>query len=215
MKTLKLQNVPAVLVFVTWCTALLIVCIGAPNNFWAAIDKRFADLSARDGILLTLTPLISLIANGLFSPTVKAILVFWRVKNVLPGHRAFTTHVNADPRIKLESLRERVVPWPNDPNDENRVWYGLYRSVENAIQVVDAHRAFLLARDLTSIAFTFFIVGAPAAFFLSGSTKWTLTYLGVAVIQYVILAFVARNHGVRFVRNVLVEVSQKNDTSGA
>ena len=80
MKTLKLRNAPAVLVFVTWCTALLIVCIGTPNNFWASIDKRFTDLSAKDGLLLALTPLI---ANGLFSPTVKAALVFWRIKYVL------------------------------------------------------------------------------------------------------------------------------------
>ena len=215
MKTLKLQNVPAVLVFVTWCTALLIVCIGTPNNFWAAIDKRFADLSAKDGLLLALTPLISLIVNGVFSPTVKAALVFWRIKNVLPGHRAFTIHANADPRINLESLRKRVAPWPNYPKDENQTWYGLYRSVEDAVQVVDAHRSFLLARDLASIAATFLVAGVPAALFLSHSTQWTLTYSAVAVIQYVILAFVARNHGVRFVRNVLVEVSHQNETPTA
>ena len=215
MKTLKLQNVPAVLVFVTWCTALLIVCIGAPNNFWAEIDRRLTDLSAKDGILLTLTPLISLIASGLFSPIVKAAIVFWRVRNVLPGHRAFSIHARADPRIDLELLRKRVVPWPNDPAAENHIWYGLYRSVQNAIQVVDAHRSFLLARDLTSIALTFIVVGAPTVLFVSSSARWTLTYGLVAMLQYAIMALVARNHGVRFVRNVLVEVSHQGGTSRA
>ena len=55
-----LKNVAGVLVFVTWCTALLIVCIDTPSNFWAAIDERFTDLSAKDGLLLALAPLISL-----------------------------------------------------------------------------------------------------------------------------------------------------------
>ena len=215
MKTLKLQNVPAILIFVVWCTALLIVCIGAPNDFWAELGKRFTSLNAKDGLLLSLTPLVSLVANGLFSPTAKAVLVFWRFKNVLPGHRAFSKHVNADPRVNVQALRERVVPWPDNPTDENRVWYKIYRSVEEAVQVVDAHRSFLLARDLGSIAFTFVVVGAPIVYFLGKSIQWTLCYVAVMVIQYLILALVARNHGVRMVRNVLVEVSNKSDTPAA
>lgn len=207
MKTLKLQNVPAIFVFVTWCTALLLVCAGAPNDFWASLNRRFAGLGAKDGLLLALTPLISVIANGLFSPTVKAALVFWRVRDILPGHRAFSVHANADPRVNLQSLRNQVSPWPIDPVEQNRAWYSLYRSVDDAVRVKDAHRAFLLSRDLTSIALTFVVAGIPATILLGSTLKWTLVYAGFAIVQYIVLAIVARNHGTRFVRNVLAEVS--------
>lgn len=212
MNTRKLQNVAAVLVFVTWCTALLIVCIGTPSNFWAAIDERFADLSAKDGLFLALTPVISLIANGLFPPAVKDVLVFWRIKNVLPGHRAFSVHANADRRLNVERLRKRVAPWPTSPKDENQTWYRLYRSVDDAVRVAPVNRSFLVASGLASIAATFLVAGVPITWFLSHSTQWTLTYSAVAVVQYVILAFVARNYGIQLVRNVLVEVSQQNET---
>lgn len=215
MKSLKLQNVPMVLVFVTWCIALLLVCIDTPNSFWDEIDRRFAELSAKDGFFLVLAPFILLIANGLFPSTFKAALVFWRIKYVLPGHRAFSIHANADPRINVRALRERVSPWPSNPKDENRTWYSLYRTVENTVRVVHNHRSFLLARDLASISFIFLVAGTPTVLILNHSTQWTLAYTAIVLMQYVVLAVVARNHGVRFVCNVFVEVLHRNETSVA
>ena len=209
MITLKQQNAPAILLFVVWCTALFTACYGAPADFWSAFDERFAVFNAQNSLLIASSPLISLVATGLLPPEVKASLVFWRVKHVLPGHRAFTKYANQDPRVDVARLRALVDPWPGDPAEENRAWYRLLKKHEATPSVVDAHRVFLLSRDLTSIAFFFVLIGSLILFVSIGSLKWSWIYGGTSLAQYVLLSQIGRNSGIRLVKNVLAEASAK------
>jgi hypothetical protein len=79
-----------------------------------------------------IAPLLSIIVMAVDSipgPYVKAVLVFWRVRNPLPGSHAFDkAKLDRDPRIDKARLRAlaggRV---PRSGLEQNGLWYKLYR----------------------------------------------------------------------------------------
>jgi hypothetical protein len=66
-------------------------------------------VATRAGLTL-LIPVIVLLLSSLIPSSAKAVLVFWRLRHALPGHRAFTDKTLSDPRIDRERLRKRGCP---------------------------------------------------------------------------------------------------------
>lgn len=207
--SLKLQNSPLVMLFVVWCTAILLVCFESPSDFWGNLTRRFTALQAKDGLLIGLTPFVTLIAVGLLSSYWKAVILFWRIRHPLPGHRAFSHLAAQDPRVDVAVLKKVVVPWPVTPAEENQTWYRLYRQIHDQPMVSDAQRAFLLSRDLAACALCFLVLGSPIILVFGTSKVWAGLYCGVMAAHFLILSVVGRNYGTRFVQNVLAEVAFK------
>jgi hypothetical protein len=148
------------------------------------------------------------ILNGLLTPNQKAILVFWRFRHILPGNRAFSFHAHKDARIDSKNLALLYPNLPRNPVDQNRLWYKIYKSNSGDIAIVKSHKDFLLARDLTSMSFLFLIgIGIPSLILVRQPIKWY--YAVFLLIQYLIMVILAKNHGNRFVRNVLAHESIK------
>lgn len=206
MKTLKLVNTPMVVLYVIWCTALLFVCYDSPVDFWTSLTSKFKALNAKDGVVVAMSPLLTLVTVGLLPPGLKAALVFWRIRDVLPGHRAFSIHAHKDARINVEALRQRVVPWPSTPAEENQTWYSLYKAYSEAPAVQDAHRSYLLSRELAACSVVFLFLGG-AVLAVSGTLQWAGIFSLIMLAQLTVLALAGRNNGLRFVRNVLSEAS--------
>lgn len=209
-KNLKLQNLAAILLYIAWCTALVVVFMAAPPDFWVELTKYFKEFNAKDGLILLLSPIISLVVNGILPPNAKAALVFWRTKDILPGHRAFEIHAKKDPRISVEELKKLVPEWPRKSTKQNELWYRMYRKVDDVETVRDAHRSFLLARDLCCVSVVFLFIGSIVLSIRQISSAWLLGYVGILIVQYLLFAIVARHHGNRFVRNVLAEFQTKS-----
>lgn len=208
MRYLKKENIPTLIVFLTWNVALFIVAINGISTFSASIREHIADLGARDSLFCFLTPLILTIACGVLPAPFKATLVFWKFKNVLPGCR-FIRLAKHDPRIGESFISEQLTAKPSSPHEENAIWYKWYKVVQNQITVQEAHKQFLLNRDMTGIAFLFFIFGS-LALFLAGSSAFTFgVYSAITLLQFMVFSVVARNHGNRFVCNVLVEYQNR------
>ena len=93
--------------------------------------------------------------------------------------------------------------WPSDPTEQNRLWYRLYKSVENEPAVTDAHRHFLLTRDYTAIAFLLLMTAGPLGFYFIASMMPAIAYVGLLMLQYLLARQAASNYGVRFVTSVL------------
>src|SRR5690606_15254291 len=53
----------------------------------------------------SLAPVIVLLLTSILPTELKEALVFWRVRDVLPGHRAFSVYAQKDPRIDLNRLQ--------------------------------------------------------------------------------------------------------------
>jgi len=208
---LKLKNAPVLVLFIFWCVALYAVFQIAPDGFWENLQEIFKRLRAKDCMIVILSPVLSIVLNGFVSSENKARLVFWRWKNVLPGHRAFSLLARSDPRIDAAKLRSRLGDVPRAPKEQNALWYELYRRYSTALRVLQAHKGFLLTRDMTSVACMFAILGTFGVVLYGHKPSWAGLYFAIMMAHYVVLSIVARNYGNRFVCTVLVElVMDKN-----
>ena len=143
------------------------------------------------------------VVNGLLSSESKARLVFWRWADPLPGSFAFSRYAQRDPRIDVTALRKAMGTWPSQPREQNAQWYRLYKSVDGEPAVIDAHRHFLLTRDYTAIAFLLLLTAGPLGFWLISSATTAGAYIGLLLLQYLLVRQAAHNYGVRFVTTVL------------
>lgn len=141
--------------------------------------------------------------NDLLSPNIKAVLVFWRIRNALPGHRAFSEVAIRDPRIDMNILKERLGEFPANPIDQNTVWYQIYQTHKEAKEVREAHRNYLLFRDCASLTILIGIVAMTVSFFSKATFHQFLILIAITIVQFLICAISARNTGIRFVQNVL------------
>ncbi|QCP55077.1 hypothetical protein FAZ95_38725 [Trinickia violacea] len=163
--------------------------------------------------LMTVLPIVVLLLSGLVPHTVKAMLVFWKVRNVLPGHEAFTRYGPADPRVDMVGLRKNVGVFPVDPAEQNAFWYRLYRRVESEVPVADAHKMYLLWRDAAALSLPLILV-VPLLLRWDGATaKAAWIACAIFAAQYFLTAIAARHCGVRFVCNVLAVHSTKRITT--
>lgn len=208
-KYLKKENLPTLVLCLAWNIALFIVFLNGTDDFWNTLRERISQLRGRDSLFLALTPLILTIASGILPASWKASLVFWRFRYALPGCRAFSNLAKFDPRIDGQRLLSKLDPLPNTPHEQNAVWYRWYKAVQDQMTVQEAHKQFLLNRDITGISFLFLALGTLSLAFSQTPAIRVWTYGGVALAQYVAFALVARNHGNRFVCNVITEYLNK------
>lgn len=198
--TLKEQNSKLIWVFFSFNVVLFYI-VGLPQviNFSELEIKSFITVR---GVWVLIVPLLLFVLNGIVSSDFKAILSFWRFKNPLPACRAFSFYADKDDRIDKNFLTSKFGQLPVLPKEQNSLWYKIYKKHQENPVVKKSHKDFLLARDITSVAFLFFIVGGISMLILSvESVKWL--YVIYLLIQFIIFAIVAQNHGKRFVCNAL------------
>jgi len=196
-KDLKAQNTKSI-----WAVVVLDAVILAPMLGLQTGTFGLATLLKR-GPIAAAAPVLLLLLTLLLTSEAKARLVFWRFRNAMPGHRAFSVYALRDSRIKLDTLRRKLGALPTDPREQNSVWYGLYRKVQDDVAVRQAHRHYLLFRDLVALS----IVLVPAAAVIAVLNRVPVaagaSATGLLLLQYVLCAVAARYSGVRVVTNVL------------
>lgn len=154
------------------------------------------------GLTTFLAPPVLLLLNTLVPQDLKHVLVFWRLRDVLPAHRAFTIYVPGDPRIDSAALKARVGEFPTDPRDQQNLWFRLYQKHKTELSAVDAHRPFLIFRDLAALSFLLAIL-APVLLWALGFSIATWSTLAVFAGQYILAALASRQAARRFVCTVL------------
>lgn len=175
---------------------------------FSTFRSLLSSMSFKDGLVGLTAPIAAFILDGLLSADAKARIVYCRYCHPLPGSRAFSVHLLNEARADPERLARHWGAFPTDPIAQNRLWYRIYRSVEDEVRVREAHRAWLFARDLSAYAALFFILFGAAAWI--AGTRWVVSswYLVGITTQLVASIAAARTYGVRFVRTVLAVASQ-------
>ena len=164
------------------------------------------------GIATVALPVIILLIINVLPANVKAMLVYWKPLNSLPGSEAFTKYAPADPRIDMVSLKRNVGALPTDPREQNAKWYKLYKKVETHMEVASAQKDFLMYRDMAVLSL-FLLLLVPLGLYLNGVGIGPLLVSGgLFFVQYILTAISARHAGVRFVCNVLALHSAKRIT---
>ena len=156
-----------------------------------------AIITAFGGVLANLLP------NDLKHP-----LVYWRLRNVLSGHRCRSICAK-DPRLLASDL-ERM--WPalflhdRKADQSNAYWYNeIYRPVRDEPEVVQAHRSFLLFRDAAAGLFLLLlglllwtVVGETVP--VPSLSMWSAVILAG---MFALLCQAARQSGDRMVANAV------------
>lgn len=159
-----------------------------------------------------LVPVVVLLLVNVLPHKAKCLLVYWKPYGWMPGSEVFTKFAPDDVRVDMKALAKNVGPLPEAPREQNARWYQLYKLVENQTEVADAHRSFLMYRDMAVLSLAFAGLG-PAGLYLAGASKgaqWLAAAVFVA--QFILTALSARWSGVRFVCNVVALHSAKNIT---
>ena len=164
-------------------------------------------LTAKNSVIASFAPIISIVLNGLLPSNAKVILVFWRIKYPLPGSRVFSDLAKKDLRINLENIREKYGYLPEDHAKQNHLWYKIYKIHESKITILDSHKNYLLCRDLTGISIIFFTIFTIFTLIFVRTQVCIFYYILYLFIQFLILSIAAQNYGNRFVCNVLAEES--------
>ena len=200
LPTLKEQNSKLIWVFFS-INVVLFYFVGLSRIFTIS-DFDIKSFVTGKGVWFLFVPLLLFVLNGVVSSEIKAILCFWRYKNPLPACRAFSYYADKDDRIDKNYLTKKYIQFPLLPKEQNSVWYKIYKKHQENPVIMKSHKDFLLARDITSIAFLFFLFGSVSILFLT-TDKLRWMYIIYLFIQFIIFAVVAQNHGKRFVCNTL------------
>jgi len=201
------------LIFYIICHIVLFTLfVAAINPTFESINDFLSKLKSPSGLFPLLSFPFAIVLEGLIHSNKKAVLIFWRFSDPLPGNRAFSSVAPNDHRINLGKLK-RLFPegLPEAPRDQNTAWYDLYRKYGDEARVYDAHKFFLLTRDLASLTIVLIPFCIVAHLFWHSS----LSVLGYHVLVMIVLALIicisSQNYGKRFVANVLVEATLNSE----
>lgn len=209
-KSLKEQNERSYRLFAVANIAILIslvVCGRIDLQNMTALIKM---ITSKDGIWISLLPILGIVLNGLLPSNVKAMIVYTRFKHALPGHRVFSKLGKADSRIRLERIAKKYVKLPRNPINQNKLWYDIYKKHQDKPVIRDSHKKFLLMRDIASLSCIIWL-GSMIIFVIFYTLKIEIiSYLIFGTIQFLVTMISARNYGNRFTCNVLAEESGDN-----
>lgn len=201
--SLKAENGKAIWLLVS-ADIVAIVSVLTGFAFTQASLSELAQSTFVRGLLFAAAgPLVAVFLNDLLPSNAKASIVFWRLKDALPGHRAFSEHAEADPRIDIAALKKRVGEFPQSPRDQNSCWYRLFQKYQSNVIVSDSHKRFLLFRDSSSLTLLILAIAWIASVLVGASAGLQATVVGGLAAQFLWLAISARNTGIRLVQNVL------------
>ena len=198
--------------------ALMVTLTVNAALFWGLVTTQQLDPGAWIGSLqgnlrgtlpVGLALVLTGILNSQMAPLTKARLVFLDWQHPLPGCRAFTKYLHADNRIDAAALERRFGPFPNEPDEQNRSWYGIYQTVRDVPSVSDASKGYLFGRDYTALMVLAIAIFGTMALILIKTPLLCIGYLATLFIQYLLAANSARNHARRLVTNSMAVASQE------
>jgi len=200
--TLKTKNAPFVFGFVIILYIGFAFINGFAWSFAESIEVGKEGVKLESPVLTLSVYLLVLILTYLFSSDWKHRIVYFRWHHSLPGSRAFTELCAKDSRISREELISKYGELPSSPDEQNSLWYKIYKEKQFDEVVLNSHGRWLLFRDIFSISVILFLPSSVYTLWHKGAiTGLIYTLLNIALV--VVLWVCARNTGDRFACNVL------------
>lgn len=198
-RSLKAAGLPWLVSLVAFDILLIFVFV-FPDVIGAL---SMAQLTVARATVALVLPVAVLLLSGLLSHRIKASLVYWKLTDALPAHAAFTKHGPADARTDMAALRKKIGDFPAIPAEQNRLWFKLFKAVETEPAVVEAHKMYLLYRDMAAIS-VLLLVAVPVSLYFDGTAGFAAgAVAGIFALQYLMAAVAAQHKGIRLVTNVL------------
>jgi hypothetical protein len=210
-KTLKEQNAWLIRAAMIGHMAAFGLIAGQPLRLMRldgpSLAGRLEALAAPGTAALGLIVIASLILLGAINPDWRDRLVLWRWHNPLPGCRAFTQIGPKCSHVDMDRLAGEFGPLPTNSEEQNRLFYKIYRTHRDEVGVLDAHGRYLAARDISTITALLMLVLPWLAWWSSGNEGHAIIY-GLALLAvYGFCALAAQNYSLRMVQHVLALAS--------
>lgn len=212
---LRQRNRPQLITFAIANAALLGIIELGLHRFSSLVDQITKGDWATLGNVVA-TPAVAALILGLISWAIpaewKEVLTFWRIGDRrLPSSMAFSRIAGSDPRIDALKLSQQIGKFPSEPAKQTALWYSIYRRHTLEPAVEDAHRAYLLYREMIGVIGT-----ALVAVLLMGlifQIPWRLTASSsfLLLFEYLIVMLSGRHAGEHLVANVLAIASTSTD----
>jgi hypothetical protein len=154
-------------------------------------------------ISLAVIILTKMVLLGLVPPNVRDRLVHLKWNNPLPGAAAFSRIGPGCSRVNLDAVGSKFGPLPEDPSEQDRLFYRIYREHRDEIGVLDAHRSYLATRDIATINLLILISAPWLAWWMTGNGGRAAFYALGLLGAYLLFAVAAKNYAERMVQNVL------------
>ncbi|MBP1627357.1 MAG: hypothetical protein H6Q00_1832 [Holophagaceae bacterium] len=191
--------------------ALALAILGWPSSIQHV--KAIAGAEWGKAAVPILITLVVTFMNRIGKDQVKLALVFWRINNALPGCRAFSEHAHRDLRIDLGSLKKAVGgEFPTDPGEQNRAWYRLYQQVRDSPSIEDAHKEYLLFRDIVWLTIPSAIMCQGFLLYVRHFKIGVVYFLACGAI-YLLARMAAILAAKSFVRSVMAAASAAHEPS--
>jgi hypothetical protein len=100
-------------------------------------------------------------------------------------------------------LRKNIGQFPKAERDQNAKWYSLYRQVQLEPAVAEAHKNYLLFRDMAAMSILLLPTVPVLLYFAGVDAVRVGASATVLLCQYFLTSLAARTNGIRFVQNVL------------
>lgn len=111
--------------------------------------------------------------------------------------------------VDMVVLKTRFGPLPAAGDEQNRLFYKIYREYRDDVGVLDAHGRYLAARDIGTITAILMLILPWLAWWASSSAGRSLAY-GVCLLGiYALCVIAAKNYSWRMVQHVLALASSK------
>lgn len=155
---------------------------------------------------IPLITIIALIIMNSVPSKFKEIIIFWKLKNALPGFRWQSKLVCKDSKLNIEILNKKYGK-NLSPQKQQDIWYVVYQRCKNDEAILESHKDYLFARDLCTT--TILIIPIIVVIYILGKIYFNLhisffiTNIIILVCIYLLLVWVTRNSANRFVCNVL------------
>lgn len=147
--------------------------------------------------------IVMIVLQELFPRWVKEVLVFWRLRDRVPGCRAFTAIAPKDARVDPTDLAVLIPSKPMTPTEQNALWFKWLKATEGDPAIADNHRRFLILRDCAVLLALLTLVTPALLIWTPGPASRILMLGGGVLLAYVLVALAARNAAVRLVGNVI------------
>lgn len=211
-KSIKSTNRKWLINYVILSIVIFYIFAGLTSFSFDNIEQFLGKFKNPNGFFILISFPISIVLEGLLNNKIKEVLIFWRLRNPLPGSRAFTVIAKKDPRINIERLQNLLNDnLPKNPYEQNSEWFQLYKKFGNELIVYESHKSYLLTRDMASLT-TILIPIILIAHTIFKTPAKNVFYHILLLLGFLLMFILSsRNYAYRFVANVLVEATTEKE----
>lgn len=200
--TLKTKNVPYLVAFLVIIYIFFAMMNKLDWSFTKTIEIGKEGVKFNNPVLSVSFYFLALILTYILPPDWKHRIIYLRWTHPLPGSRVFSELLDKDERISRNELIEKYGELPTSPNDQNRLWYKIYKQKQTDEVVLNSHGRWLLFRDMFAILIIVLVPSSVFTFWNAGIKNGAI-YTIISLFVLIALWISARNAGERFVCNVL------------